>query len=78
MVCSSMILVLGQFSNAPSEWDGRFTLHPGTPPAGVRQAYYENLHGNAGALLADQGFGWRMEAAIHVLRDTADVAYTAG
>ena len=43
-------------------------IHPGTPPAGVRQAYYENLPGNAGALLANQGFGWHMETAIHVLR----------
>lgn len=43
-------------------------IHPGTPPAGVRQAYYENLLGNAGALLANQGFGWHMETAIHVLR----------
>ncbi len=43
-------------------------VHPGTPPAGVRQAYCENLLDNAGALLANQGFGWHMETAIHVLR----------
>lgn len=43
-------------------------VRPGTPPASVRQAYYENLLGNAGALLANQGFGWHMETAIHVLR----------
>jgi uncharacterized protein len=43
-------------------------LHPNTPPAAVRQSYYENLPGNAGALLANQGFGWHIETAIHVLR----------
>ena len=43
-------------------------IHPGTPPADVRQAYYENLPGNAGALLANQGFGWHIETAVHVLR----------
>ncbi len=43
-------------------------IHSSRDAVGRREAnLYENLPGNAGALLANQGFGWHMETAIHVL-----------
>jgi hypothetical protein len=54
MVCSLMIVVVCRYSNTPRQSDGRFTFTRGRPPGRARKAYYENLLGNAGALLANQ------------------------
>ncbi|AMJ65630.1 amidohydrolase family protein [Hymenobacter sp. PAMC 26628] len=43
-------------------------LHPGIPPAPVRDAYYSNLPHGLGFNLSIAGFGWHAETAIHVLR----------
>jgi uncharacterized protein len=43
-------------------------LHPNTPPAAVRNVYFENLPGRFGNLLAAGAWGWHSETAIHVLR----------
>ena len=43
-------------------------LHPGIPPAPVREAYYAGLPEPLGFMLSVAGWGWHMETAIHVLR----------
>jgi predicted TIM-barrel fold metal-dependent hydrolase len=43
-------------------------LHPGLPPAAVAEAYYNNLPGPTGVMLACGGWGWHSETALHVLR----------
>ena len=45
-------------------------LHPGLPPKGVAEIYYDNLAGNSGFVeaLACYGWGWHSETALHVLR----------
>jgi len=43
-------------------------LHPGIPPAAVRQAYYDGLPDPLSFLLSMAGWGWHAEVAVHVLR----------
>ncbi|SJZ67155.1 hypothetical protein SAMN04488128_1011137 [Chitinophaga eiseniae] len=43
-------------------------LHPGPPPAGVADAYYNDLPGPIGVMLACGGWGWHTETALQVLR----------
>ncbi|MEI9927352.1 MAG: amidohydrolase family protein [Sphingomonas sp.] len=43
-------------------------LHPSLPPNPVLDAYYGDLPGHSGFLLAGPGFGWHAETAIHLLR----------
>ncbi|TDN39350.1 amidohydrolase [Hymenobacter sp. UV11] len=43
-------------------------LHPGVPPASVRNVYYDRLPHGLGERLSMAGFGWHAETAIHVLR----------
>lgn len=43
-------------------------LHPGIPPAAVREAYYDGLPGNLPFMMATAGWGWHAETAVHVLR----------
>ena len=43
-------------------------VHPSFPPPNVMDAYYSNLPGALGTILASCAFGWHAEAAIHVLR----------
>ena len=43
-------------------------LHPGIPPASVRQAYYDGLPDPLSFMLAIAGWGWHAEVAVHVLR----------
>ena len=43
-------------------------LHPGIPPAAVREAYYNGLPGGLSFLFAIAGWGWHAEVAVHVLR----------
>lgn len=43
-------------------------IHPGIPPAAVREAYYSNLPGPMPTILSRAGYGWHSEAAIHILR----------
>jgi predicted TIM-barrel fold metal-dependent hydrolase len=43
-------------------------LHPNVAPKAVFDAYYDNLPGMSGALLASGVFGWHSETAIHVFR----------
>jgi predicted TIM-barrel fold metal-dependent hydrolase len=45
-------------------------LHPGLPPRGVAEIYYDNLSGRKGFVeaLACYGWGWHSETALHVLR----------
>ena len=45
-------------------------LHPGLPPKGVADIYYDNLAGREGFVeaLACYGWGWHAETALHVLR----------
>jgi uncharacterized protein len=43
-------------------------LHPNFPPAAVMEAYYSDLPGEMGRLLATGGYGWHAETAIHVFR----------
>lgn len=45
-------------------------IHPGLPPKGVADIYYNNLAGNKGMAeaLACYGWGWHAETALHVLR----------
>ena len=43
-------------------------IHPGIPPAAVREAYYSNLAGPMPFIMSRAGYGWHTEAAIHVLR----------
>ncbi|MGE3246151.1 MAG: amidohydrolase family protein [Beijerinckiaceae bacterium] len=43
-------------------------VHPGIPPAAVREAYYSNLPGPMPTILSRAGYGWHTEAAIHIIR----------
>ena len=43
-------------------------LHPGVPPAPVRQAYYSGFDPAVNFALATSGWGWHSETGIHVLR----------
>lgn len=43
-------------------------IHPGIPPAAVREAYYSNLPGPIPTILSRAGYGWHAEAALHILR----------
>ena len=43
-------------------------IHPGIPPAAVREAYYSNLPGPMPFILSRAGYGWHTEVAIHILR----------
>ena len=43
-------------------------IHPGIPPAPVREAYYDGLPGPLGFMLSIAGWGWHAETAVHVLR----------
>ncbi len=43
-------------------------LHPGIPPAPVREAYYDGLPEPLSFMLSIAGWGWHTETAIHVLR----------
>ena len=43
-------------------------LHPTTPPAPVREAYYSGLDPAVGFVLSTSGWGWHSEVGIHALR----------
>lgn len=43
-------------------------LHPGMPPAAVREAYYKVLPPKIGFGLATFAWGWHYEVALHVMR----------
>lgn len=43
-------------------------LHPNFPPPAVMKAYYSDMPGETGRLLATGGFGWHSETGIHILR----------
>ncbi len=43
-------------------------LHPGPPPAGVREIYYTGLPPEVGHLLSIGGWGWHAETGLHTLR----------
>lgn len=43
-------------------------LHPAFPTPDVMGAYYSNLPGATGTVLASAGWGWHSEVALHVLR----------
>ncbi len=43
-------------------------IHPGIPPASVREAYYGNLPGPMPTIFSRAGYGWHTEAAIHAVR----------
>ncbi|QJB32868.1 amidohydrolase [Chitinophaga oryzae] len=43
-------------------------LHPGLPPESVAGAYYSDLPGAMGTMLACGGWGWHSETALQVLR----------
>ncbi len=43
-------------------------IHPGIPPASVRDAYYGNLAAPLAVTFARAGWGWHAETAVHVLR----------
>jgi uncharacterized protein len=43
-------------------------LHPGLPPAAVRQAYYDGLDDGDSYLFSAAGWGWHAETAVHILR----------
>lgn len=43
-------------------------LHPGLPPASVRQAYYDGLGEADSYMMAAGGWGWHAETAVHILR----------
>lgn len=43
-------------------------LHPGIPPAAVREAYYSGLRPAISTQLSQAGYGWHAETAVHVLR----------
>ena len=60
--------------DAAERLDVPLYLHPAPPPASVRQAYYQNLPGLTGQVLATAGFGWHAETALHVLRLVASGA----
>lgn len=43
-------------------------VHPGVPPAAVREAYYSGIEPRIDAILATAAWGWHAETAVHVLR----------
>lgn len=43
-------------------------LHPGLPPAAVRQAYYSELPRELGFILSLPGWGWHVELGMHAMR----------
>lgn len=43
-------------------------VHPNVPPKAVVDAYYQGLPGGLGSILATAGFGWHIEAGLHLLR----------
>ena len=43
-------------------------IHPGVPPAPVRDAYYSGLDPAVGYLLSTSSWGWHSETGIHALR----------
>ncbi len=43
-------------------------LHPGIPPASVREVYYSGLDSVMGSLLSTAAWGWHSEVGIHALR----------
>ena len=43
-------------------------LHPGLPPAAVKQAYYDGLGEANSYLLSAAGWGWHAETAVHIIR----------
>ncbi len=43
-------------------------IHPGIPPAPVREAYYDGLPEPFSFMLSIAGWGWHAETAVHVLR----------
>jgi uncharacterized protein len=43
-------------------------LHPGPPPSVIRKAYFEGLPEPSGFILSTAGWGWHVEAGLHVLR----------
>ncbi len=43
-------------------------IHPGVPPAAVREAYYSGFDPAVNTSLATAGWGWHSEAGIHALR----------
>lgn len=43
-------------------------IHPGMPPAQVREAYYTGLNPAVGYVLSTSGWGWHSEVGIHALR----------
>lgn len=43
-------------------------VHPGIPPAAVREAYYSGLAAPLNVAFARAGFGWHTETAIHIIR----------
>src|SRR5258708_33186899 len=43
-------------------------IHPGVPPAAVREAYYSGFDPAVNFPLATAGWGWHSEAGIHALR----------
>jgi predicted TIM-barrel fold metal-dependent hydrolase len=43
-------------------------IHPGMPPAAVRQAYYDGLPAKISFGLATFAWGWHYETALHIMR----------
>ena len=43
-------------------------IHPGIPPAAVRDAYYSGLAAPLNVAFARAGYGWHAEVAVHVMR----------
>ncbi len=43
-------------------------VHPGIPPASIRETYYSNLQGPMPFILSRAGYGWHAEVAVHILR----------
>jgi uncharacterized protein len=43
-------------------------IHPGVPPAAVREAYYTGFNPAVNFLLSTAGWGWHSEVGIHALR----------
>jgi predicted TIM-barrel fold metal-dependent hydrolase len=43
-------------------------IHPGIPPAAVREAYYDGFDPAVSFVFGTSGWGWHAETAVHVLR----------
>ena len=43
-------------------------IHPGIPPAAVREAYFDGLPGPISTAFARAGWGWHAEVVVHVMR----------